>query len=277
MLPSPPPLSFCIMECSQVLYSSVLRNISYGPCDCQNVDLCLTWSGLNLRFNWLVGVEVPDVPAVWLYNLRFGLSKLCFFMFWKLAPYGSGVVIPQLIHLAWRVLFGRVLLALLHPFSSSSGLFTRVLDHHTLYYCLLECSDLDQHVYMLGPRPWTLVLPLYGFWPFCSSLSEVRSENSLYWVLPLFLLSLGLVNFYAQKLCTCFCWCLVFLQTTGDEVKGVCPIVCEDMLFEPGTSVPLAFFYSLFQSVPKLWHRSFAFVLCTCVVGMLVWCLGSCL
>jgi len=324
MLPSPSPLSYCIMESSRVFYSSVLRNISSGPCDCQNVLLNLTWSWHSLSLNWLVGVEVPGVTEAWHYNLQFGISKLCRLMFWKLAPYGYGFVIPQrrpsgsagvflffltiaslplicfiawisllffrlllyipsyfthlssftlldwstrmvhsmlmvhvnfflshpwgyasLIHLAWRVLFGRVLLALIHPFSSLSGLFARVLDHHTLYYFLLECSDLDQHVYMLGPRHWTLVLPWYGYWPFYSSLSEVRSENSLFWVLPLVLLSPGLVNLYAQThvfLCTCFCWCLVFIQTAEDEVKGVCPIVYEDILSETGTSVPLAIF-----------------------------------
>ena len=68
-----------------------------------------------------------------------------------------------------------------------------------------------------------------------SEQSIVRIASMLTWACPSFLLSLLIVNLYAQlhdATSYCDCWHLIIAQFGWDEVKGVCPFVYEDTLSE---------------------------------------------
>ena len=69
--------------------------------------------------------------------------------------------------------------------------------------------------------------------------SEDRFETSVFWVPPLVLLSLVLINIYAQileRLCPASCWHLLVLQNVGDEVKGRYPLAYGDRFSEARSS-----------------------------------------
>ena len=70
---------------------------------------------------------------------------------------------------------------------------------------------------------------------FPSEQAKVRIATAVTWACPSFLLSLLLVNLYAQihdATSYCVCWHLITSQFGWDEVKGLCPLVYEDTLSE---------------------------------------------
>jgi len=65
-----------------------------------------------------------------------------------------------------------------------------------------------------------------------SEQAQARFAIAVIWACPSFLLSLILVNLYAQNndsSSSCFCWRLFPSQNGWDEVKGLCPLVNEEI------------------------------------------------
>jgi len=77
-----------------------------------------------------------------------------------------------------------------------------------------------------------------------SEQAKARIATAVNWAYPSFLLSLLLVNLYAQihdAKSYCVCWHLIPSQLGWDEGKGLCPLVYEDNLSET-RSCSLLFF-----------------------------------
>ena len=111
---------------------------------------------------------------------------------------------------------------------------------------LPSLNYLDQHGYMLRTHLCMHSQPLFrGRIIRCvmiifTMLSEFNAGCSVPWAFPYFLLSPLLTCLYAQKhitLVICFCWHPAWSMKSGDEVKGMDPIVYEETDSE--TSPPL--------------------------------------
>jgi len=205
-------------------------------------SLALRFPCLSLPFSWLILALFWINPRLLLF-LSFGLLKVKWVHTFYLVPNHSFTVFC----LSFTVLY--VTFKSLTLF----GCGGRVQVFHSSFpslYLRGRAFRKEQHIRMLRMHLCMSIKPPHGeklsiyLMKLLTIYSKDRFEIFVYWAPPFLLLSLFLINMYAQNhelLCPYSCWHLLIFQNVGDEVRGKYPLAYEDMFSEARSSSFLVF------------------------------------
>ena len=126
-------------------------------------------------YNWYLHNLCVALWVLWLFSLSYFLGSRIMMSIYPLC-----FILAFSCSSTWIITLVEVLLIV--ALLSCQAHLDKALWHQGVVRVLPDCSNLDQHIYVLGLRPWQLVLPFYGYWPFlfmiqiCILRSELPSR-----------------------------------------------------------------------------------------------------